>query len=154
MTRPSPFRVVLTSGLGLGLAAAAGLVLATTAAADQPAAPAVPASVVAGTEFTVTGTGCHTVDPAHPAFAVVLTDAAEASDDLVVGEADAAGAWSVTVSFPADTLPGEHQVGAVCGSGDDGRSTESDYPLVSVTVIAPASPVVATASTRSGASRD
>lgn len=144
MPSPSPSRVALATGLGLGVAVAV-LTLATTASAEELATPVAPSTVVAGSPFSLTGTGCPTVDAAHPAFAVVLTDAAETSDDLATGESDATGAWSVTLAFPADTPPGEHEIGAICGGGHGG-GTESGYPLVVVTVTAPATPATAASS--------
>ena len=42
-------------------------------------------------------------------------------------------------------LPGEHEIGAICGGGHGG-GTESGYPLVVVTVTAPATPATAASS--------
>jgi hypothetical protein len=92
--------------------------------------------VVAGTPFTFSGGGCPTTDGAAPAYAVVLTDEARAAGDLAVGPSGPDGQWSVTVSFPAGTAAGTHEIGAVCRSSDAGEPTEFDYPIVSLTVLA------------------
>jgi hypothetical protein len=131
----------VATGLTVG-AAFAVLTFATTAsAAPRTAAPApaptVPPSVVAGTLFTVSGSGCHTLDTANPAQVVVLTDAAEVAEDLAVSTADPNGDWSVTLAFPAGTTAGTHEIGAVCRSRDAGDRTESDYPIVPVAVAGP-----------------
>jgi hypothetical protein len=96
----------------------------------------VPATVAAGTGFIVTGTGCPGVDPGRPAFVVVLTDAATAVDDVVVGDSRADGSWSAVLSFPAGTPAGEHEIGAVCRSDHAGETTEVEYPIAAVTVTA------------------
>ena len=140
MTLPHP-RAAVATGLTVATAVAV-LTLATTASAAPsgatPApAPTVPSSVVARTPFTVSGSGCHALDGARPARVVVLTDEAEVAEDLAVGTAEPDGDWSVTVSFPAGTPAGAHEVGAVCRSSDAGDPTESDYPIVPVTVAGP-----------------
>ncbi|GAB3361893.1 hypothetical protein [Modestobacter lapidis] len=129
-------RVTAAAGLSL-VATTAGLALAPAAlAADPLPAPVAPASVVAGASFTVNGTACPTLDEAYPAFAVVLTDEALETDDLVIGESDANGAWSVTLSFPTGTPAGAHQIGAVCSQVYGTEGTE--YPFITTTVTAPA----------------
>ena len=135
MTRLPRSRVAVATGLTLG-SVATGLVLATTASAADLAPPSAPSTVVAGAPFIVTGTGCPSVHPEQPAFTVVLTDAATAVDDLVIGESDSAGTWSAVLSFPAGTTAGVHEVGAVCTSGPAGAHTETEYPIVAVTVTA------------------
>lgn len=139
MTRPPRSRVAVATGLTLGSAVAV-LALATTAsAAPQSAptpAPTSPATVVAGAPFVLSGSDCSTAEGAAPAYVVVLTDEAETAGDLAVGTAEADGSWSVTLSFPAGTAPGGHEIGAVCRSSDAGQATESDYPIVSLAVTA------------------
>jgi hypothetical protein len=137
MTRLPRSRVAMATGLTVGTAVAVLAVGTTASAAPQtapPAAPTAPSTVVAGAPFTIAGGGCQTVDAADPAYAVVLTDAAEATGDLVVGAAGPDGEWSVTLSFPADTTAGTHEVGAVCRGSDSGEPTEFDYPIIPVTV--------------------
>jgi hypothetical protein len=90
--------------------------------------------VVAGTPFTVSGTGCQAPGSTGPVRVVALTDEAEATDDVAVAVADPDGEWSVTLSFPPGTVPGAHEVGAACRGSVDGESTEFDYPIVTMTV--------------------
>jgi hypothetical protein len=90
--------------------------------------------VVAGVPFTLTGAGCPSIDGTAPAYAVVLTDEAGSAEDLGVGASDPAGTWTVSMTFPAGTAPGSHEIGAVCRSSDSGEPTEFDYPIVPVTV--------------------
>lgn len=138
MTHLNRPRVAGATGLAVATALAV-LALTTTASAAPGGAtpapvPTAPQLVVAGNPFTVSGTGCRARDGAHPAHVVVLTDEAEVAGDLAVGTADQDGDWSVTVSFPTGTPAGAHEVGAVCRSSDAGEPTESDYPIVPVTV--------------------
>jgi hypothetical protein len=137
MTRLPRSRVAVATGLTVGVAVAV-LAVGTTASAaprDAPvAAPTAPSTVAAGTPFTVTGAGCPTAAGTDPAYAVVLTDEAVSTGDVAVGDSGPDGSWSVTLTFPAGTSAGTHEIGAVCRSGDGGEPTEFDYPIVSVTV--------------------
>ncbi|WP_448615987.1 LPXTG cell wall anchor domain-containing protein [Modestobacter sp. URMC 112] len=133
MTRLFRSRVAVATGLTVGTAAA-GLAFATVASAAELTAPVAPATIAAGAEFTVTGTGCMTVEEDYPAYAVVLTDAANDTDEIAVGEADAEGNWSVTLSFPADVELGAHELGALCDNTYAGEPLE--YPIVGITVTA------------------
>lgn len=133
MTALSRSRVAVATGLTVGTAAAS-LAFATVASAAELTAPVAPTSVAAGAEFTVTGTGCMTVEEDYPAYAVVLTDAATDTDEIAIGEADAEGNWSVTLSFPADVALGAHELGALCDNTYAGEPLE--YPIVGITVTA------------------
>ncbi|GAB3361879.1 hypothetical protein [Modestobacter lapidis] len=147
MARLPRSRVAVAAGLAAGTAVAVLTFGTTAAAAPQGApasAPALPLTVVAGTPFTVSGSGCHALDAGDPARVAVLTDEAESTDDLAVGVADADGEWSVTLSFPAGTSAGTHEVGAVCRGGGSADSAEFDYPIVAVTVTAAGPPASGT----------
>ena len=137
MTRLPRSRVAVATGLTVG-AAVAVLAAGTTASAapqDTPVtAPTAPPTVGAGIPFTVTGAGCAAPAGADPAYAVVLTDEAATTGDVGVGDPGPDGSWSVTLTFPAGTVAGAHEIGAVCRSSDGGQPTEFDYPIVSVTV--------------------
>ena len=134
MSRTSRPRAAVAAGLTLG-ATAASMFLAPSAFAAL-AAPTAPASVVAGTEFEVSGTGCMTTDPANPAAVVIATDAeTDNLDEAVFGDfTNEDGTWSISVSFPADTAPGAHQLQAVCGT-QYGEEAE-EYPITDLTVVA------------------
>jgi hypothetical protein len=137
MSRMSRPRAVVATGLTLGTAAA-GLFLAPAAlAAETLAAPTAPASVVAGTEFQVSGTGCATVDQTDPAVVAIVSDAVTDNlDEAVFGDyTNDDGTWSITVSFPADTAPGAHELVAACGTEYSEQVTP--YPVVALTVTAP-----------------
>jgi len=137
MTRLPRARVAAATGLTVGSAVAVLALVPTASAAPQPApatAPSAPSAVAAGVPFTVTGDGCATAGDAAPAYAVVLTDVAATTDDLGVGATGPDGSWSVTLTFPAGTAAGAHEVGAVCRTSDAGEPTEFDYPIVAVQV--------------------
>ena len=137
MTRLPRSRVAVATGLTVGTAVAVLAVGTTASAAPQGApvtAPTAPSTVTGGTPFTVTGAGCPTVAGADRAYVVVLTDEAAATGDVAVGDTGPDGSWSVTLTFPAGTAAGAHEIGAVCRTSDAGEPTEFDYPIVSVTV--------------------
>jgi hypothetical protein len=142
MTRPSRSRVTMTAALALG-AGVVGLTLAPSALAAGLAAPTAPSSVVAGTPFTVSGTGCVNI-PGHVPGAddkyrpdvYVATDLTQSDDGIVIAGTDANGSWSARASFPAGTT-GQHTVHVACANGY--HEDPVAYPDVTVTVTAPAS---------------
>ncbi|WP_138735798.1 hypothetical protein [Modestobacter excelsi] len=137
MSRMSRPRAVVATGLTLGTATA-GLFFAPAAlAAETLPAPTAPASVVAGTEFQVSGTDCTTVDPTDPAVVAIVSDAdTDNIDEAVFGDyTDEDGTWSITVSFPADTVAGPHELIAACGTEYGEQVTP--YPVVAISVTAP-----------------
>ncbi|WP_448640562.1 hypothetical protein [Geodermatophilus sp. URMC 63] len=143
MSRVSPLRLVLSTGIAVGTAAA-GLALAPAALATGLAAPTAPTTVAPGQTFTVSGTGCVTDDPEHPeyeALVVVVTDLADLDAEPPTGlfpaDPSDAGAWSTQVSFPAGTT-GAHQLHAACAPSYAGAPLE--YPSLTVTVATAATP--------------
>ncbi|QXG76880.1 hypothetical protein KUM42_04905 [Modestobacter sp. L9-4] len=134
MSRTSRPRAAVAAGLTLG-ATAASMFLAPSAFAAL-AAPTAPATVVAGTEFEVSGTGCTTTDEANPAAVIIATDStSDNPDEVVFGDyTNEDGTWSISVSFPADTPLGAHQLQAVCGT-EYGEEAQ-EYPVTDLTVVA------------------
>lgn len=158
MSRMSRPRAVVATGLTLGTAAA-GLFLAPAAFAADPTVTSVetdwtvtgPATVVAGQDFTVSGTDClyrstgGDVDD-YPATVGIFTDytsedsaAQDAAEVYFEAVPDAEGDWSASISFPADTAAGEHFVDVSCIKSYNGSSEVRDeyYQLLSLTVSAP-----------------
>jgi hypothetical protein len=155
MSRMSRPRAVVATGLTLGTAAA-GLFFAPAASAADPTVTPVetdwtvtgPSSVVAGQTFTLEGTDClyqtegagGDVDT-YPATVGIFTDSlSEDPADFVFEAApDAAGDWSASVFFPADTPAGEHVIDVSCIKSYNGGTEERDeyYQYFKLTVTAP-----------------
>jgi hypothetical protein len=133
MVRPSRSRTALTAAVSIGIGAV-GLILAPSALAASLTAPTAPSSVVAGTPFTVSGTGC-TLAAGQPAgydpAAYVNLDTDQSSQDERVVSPDSGGAWSLQVTFPAGTT-GSHAIKAGCDN--DYYNGATAYPDVTVTV--------------------
>jgi hypothetical protein len=139
MTRLPRSRVAMTALLVLG-AGALGLAGAPSALAAPDLTATAPSSVVAGTPFTVSGTGCVAVpenypEPDYVPDAWALTDVAAAEDATEIASVPTAadGSWSAELAFPLGTT-GLHEVYAACGNGYHGDPVE--YPTLTVQVTA------------------
>jgi hypothetical protein len=132
MSRVSPLRLCTVAGLAAGTVAA-GVALAPTALAAGLPAPTAPATVEAGVEFQVSGTGCVIEEPFNWAVVGIVTDVPtqDPEDDLFGAIPHDDGSWTATVVFPAGTT-GRHEIRAACGSYYGEEATE--YPVVTVTV--------------------
>lgn len=133
MTRLSRSRVAVATGLTFGTVAAS-LAFTTVASAAEFATPIAPATVVAGTEFEVTGEGCPLLDEEYGVGVIILSEVEEI-DGVVNVDPD--GSWVASLTFPADTPAGPQELLAGC---DNGYSAEPQpYPLFTVNVTAAAS---------------
>jgi hypothetical protein len=135
MSRMSRPRAVVATGLTLGTAAA-GLFLAPVASAAVTPTVTAPATVVAGADFTVSGTGCVGTELNPTAVAVYSNDAEYAVDGFVDTAAD--GSWSVQVHFAAAAQPAKYPVYADCIDYDGTGGFEYDEVYTDVTAPAPA----------------
>src|SRR4051794_14773895 len=148
MTRLPHSRVAMTALLGIG-AGAIGLAVAPSVLAAPALTATAPSSVVAGTPFTVSGTGCVAIPENYPVSDFVpdawaLTDIAAAEDATEIASVPTAadGSWSAELTFPLGTT-GQHEVYAACGNGYHGDPVE--YPTLTVQVTAaPSAPAGAT----------
>ena len=137
MTRVSPLRATLATGLALGTAAlSVALAPAALAATTLPAVSVSPSTTVAaGADFTISGTGC-VRDVAGQPTEAVITEAV----DSQWGEAEEAavdGTWSMTFTAPAEA--GTYEFALWCDRYHD----ELDYPNLTITVTANSTPAPA-----------
>lgn len=148
MSRMSRSRAVVATGLTLGTATL-GLAFAPTAFAGELAAPVAPATVTAGSIFTVTGAGCEVTDPEYGAGVLLISDV----DDLDGGiEVNEDGSWTAQVAFPVGTAAGEHPLWAACDN--DYYGDPADYPEVVVNVAAMGTPRGVAANTPGTVNKD
>jgi hypothetical protein len=141
MSRMSRPRAVVATGLTLGTAAA-GLFLAPAALAAEAPTVSVPTTVVAGSPFTVSGTGCVGTEANPTAVVVYSNDPGEVVDGVVETATD--GSWSVQVHFAADAQPAKYSVYADCITYDGTGGFEYDEALTDVTAPAPTAPTAPT----------
>ena len=137
MSRTSRPRAVVATGLTLGTAAA-GLFLAPVASAAATPTVTAPATVVAGTDFTVSGTGCVGTELNPTQVWVYSNDPDEVVDGVVKTAPD--GSWTVQVHFAATAQPDTYPVWADCVSYDGSADFEYDELFTDVTAPAPAAP--------------
>jgi hypothetical protein len=162
LSRVSPLRLCTVAGLAAGTVAA-GLALAPAALAAELPTPTAPATVAAGVEFEVSGTGCVIEEPFNWAVVGLTTDVGSNNpeDDLFGAIPQDDGSWTATVTFPAGTT-GRHEIRAACGAYYGEEATE--YPVVTVTVggstaapstpsTTPATPAAAATTAATGAVR-
>ena len=135
MSRTSRPRAVVATGLTLGTAAA-GLFLAPVASAAVTPTVTAPATVVAGADFTVSGTGCVGTELNPTQVWVYSNDPDEVVDGVVDTAAD--GSWTVQVHFAATAQPDTYPVWADCISYDGSADFEYDELFTDVTAPAPA----------------
>ena len=135
MSRMSRPRAVVATGLTLGTAAA-GLFLAPVASAAVEPTVTAPGTVVAGTPFTVSGTGCVGTEINPTSVYVYSNDPEEVVDGVAATTAD--GSWSVDVHFAADAQPSKYPVWADCVTYDGETVFEYDELVTDVTAPAPA----------------
>ena len=135
MSRVTPLRATVATGLTLGTAVI-GLAVAPAAFA-APAAPTATLSsstVAPGAEYTVTGTGCLPVEGVDvvgvflPAVDPQWGNAAEVAPD---------GSWSMTMQAPTEL--GSYEYAVLCDQYYEGF----EYPNVTLTVTADGKPVPA-----------
>lgn len=108
---------------------------ATIRPLPHDAAVVVPASVTAGTDLTVRGTGCRQGGRPGQASVSIGDDRALLAGATVPAGPD--GRWSATVTVPLTVRPGTHPVRASCADGP--RADRGfDHPRFVVTVSAPA----------------
>jgi LPXTG-motif cell wall-anchored protein len=131
-----PRRVATATGLTFATAAV-GMVLAAPAALAADALPAVsmPASVAAGTAFTVSGAECiqYGKDVHGVTTVYVVSDVPGVEDAVEVAED---GSWSVSLTFPAGTPAGPHEVETVCDTYWD----VTPYPFTTIDVTTAGTP--------------
>ena len=157
-----------SASLTIGIAAAATLALAMPAAgggtAGNPTLPPLELSAVAGppgSSFTVSGTDCileaAPAAPAAPGQQVSVTVGfAPTPVTMTTVAADGTGAWTLTFTVPAGTVPGPYPVTATCSLGTTNLATAGSvasvvagqiptiaYPAATFTVTAVPVPVVA-----------
>ncbi len=123
MSRVSPLRLCSTAGLTLGVAAA-GLAFAPAALAVpvESTLPELegPLSVMAGEEFTLTGTECVAPEGETAIVFVDVFTAASLETDSAEpiltfdGEPDAAGAWTAVLEFTQAAPTGDYVVWTTC----------------------------------------
>jgi hypothetical protein len=140
MSRLSPLRATVATGLALGTAAL-GLAMAPAALAADAATPTAPSSVLAGEKFSVSGTGCFG-DPTQQNYdpvVTLLTDGVtQNSDDVLFATAPAAdGTWTAEVSFPIWTTAGAHVIEVNCDISYYNTQKDFFYPVVTLDVTAP-----------------
>ncbi|MGY1857402.1 hypothetical protein [Modestobacter sp. SYSU DS0290] len=132
MTRVSPFRATVATGLVLGTTTL-GVALAPAAlAADTLPQPTIKsATVEVGDTITVTGTGCQApADALHPADVYYVGPNPSYFDGWTTAEAD--GSWTLEIGMYQEITPGTYQLEIDCDYYVDGGT----YPPVTVTVVA------------------
>ncbi|MGY1803629.1 hypothetical protein ACI78T_10135 [Blastococcus sp. SYSU D00922] len=136
---PTPFaRLATTTGVA-ALVAAAGVVLAPSAAADVslPAPTVAPGTVSPGGSLTISGTGCSAATVGQPVTGVDAGISYGQAGDGKSITPDAQGNWSVQLTLPATLPSGKYTVSAYCGT----YNGDIAYPQVQATVGAGAATV-------------
>jgi hypothetical protein len=131
MSRVSPLRATVATGLTLGTAAL-GLALAPAAlAADALPQPRIEAATVeVGDTITVTGTGCRAPAGALHPTDVYYTGPNSNFDGWTQAEAD--GSWTLDIEMYEEITPGTYPLEINC----DYYLAGGGYPQVTVTVVA------------------
>jgi hypothetical protein len=136
MTRLTRSRAVVTTGLVLGTATV-GMAFAPAALAAGLPTPTAPATVTAGTAFTVNGSGCTIVDEDYGVYVLVASPVDGSDIDV---EVNLDGTWSSKITFPAGTPAGSYEIDSACETSY--YSDPAAYPTVNVMVTTPATGAV------------
>ncbi|MCZ2850714.1 hypothetical protein [Modestobacter sp. VKM Ac-2978] len=154
MSRMSPLRASVATGLSLGTVGL-GIAFAPAAlAADLPPLQGSSTAVI-GQPYTLTGTECAATDPSKPAIAYVeILAAADANDPaaepvLSLAGPVEAGTWTAALEFLPEATPGGYVAFAICEPYDGGETDDGTdwllYPEFGFTLqAAPVTPTPVT----------
>ena len=136
MSRVTPFRATVATGLTLGTAVV-GLAFAPAAfAAPAPTVTLSSTTVAPGAEYTVSGTGCLPGSDGEPGVWVIVPNVDE-PQSADYDEANTDGTWTTVEYAPTDL--GSYEYNVFC----DAYATGFDYPNITITVTADGKPVPA-----------